>query len=534
MIDIVLDWIFGKRIQQETGRYLKELAAARTGPFRQQTDHLLRSLKHSDGGTVVIGTAPWGQEVALPLADILEAFALVGGATGSGKSHFGLLLFEKLLQAYLDRRRMFSIGALDGKGDFFKGSLFLISKLERTHPALAQQLRDQLVLIDFTSRSLVTPYNLMARWPNTDPEIFAAKRADLIMDLLPGPDKLSLGASGVLRKLILLHSASNEPITKIADVVEDERLRAKLLARCRNPLLTAYFSRHFPRVPKASISAILRRMDALFACEGVRLAFDADSAPPDLARLQDEGKIVLINFFDQSIPRSVCRFLQALVFLDLTSAIFARQCPEVDYLWLCDEAQNFLATEQLREATSDIARTARTWHTRFIWFTQNVSTAVQDPRVLKILHTNIGWSLSLRGDPADCTFLKAALPVTGRRPRPQAHPFEQRSFYSEAEERTILFQEIASLPNRRAYLWLKCHGAQAIPITTADIFIPDGKQLEQAIAAIRDDPSVGMRLSRNEYERRIAERDPEGDEQPGDLGVRLRRTYQETRGQGEM
>ena len=534
MMQTLFECFFGKNIRQETGRYLRELADAQAVASRKKAEELLRKLNASNGPNIVVGTTPWGQQVAVPLAEIVKAFAIIGGATGSGKSSVGLLLIEAILRALIEQNGIkYGIGVLDAKGDLFRGVLFLITELERTNPRAAEQLRKRIAMLDFGLPDPVTSYNFSACWPGTDPDVFAAKRADLIMDLLPGPDKLSLGASGVLKKIILLHSASNEPITKIADVVEDEQFRTKLVARCRNPLLTAYFTRQFPHVPKATLGAILRRTDALFACEGVRLALGGDSAP-DFRRLQDDGKIVLINCCGKGIPRSVRRFLQALVYLDLTSAIFDRQCPDVDFLWLCDEAQTFFATEQLREATSEVACTARTWHTHFIWFTQNFSTAVQDPRILKILHTNVGWSLSLRGDPADNAFLKAALPVTGRRLRPQEHPFTERSFYSEAEERAIVFEEIACLPKRSAYFWLKNRAAAALRIETAHISIPEGKQLERAICAIRSDPSVGMRLSRKEYDRLVEKRDAEWAEGPGDLGARLKQAYQETRGQAQM
>ncbi len=533
---LIFEGLYGRRIRRESGKYLRELATSQVAASRRNADELVRSLKANSDQTVAIGTTPWGHKVQVPLAEIVKAFGLVGGATESGKSSVGLLLVQAILKVLTERQdKKYGLGILDAKGDLFRGALFLFSELERTHPQAAQELRERMCIINFAPGhgEPLSPYNVLARWPGIPADVFAAQRGDLFLGLLPGPDKLNLGASGVLKRMNWLLTESSEPITRIVDVVEDERFRTRLLARCRNPLLTAYFARQYPRVPKATFGAILRRLDALVSCESVQRVLSGDSAP-DFRRLQDEGKIVLINCSGQGVPQSVRRFLQSLVFLDLTSAVFARQETDVDFVWFCDEAQQFLATEQLREATSEIACTARTWHTHFAWFTQNVSTAVQDPRVLKILHTNIGWSLTLRSDPADCVHLKAALPLTGRRPRPQSHPFAEHSFYSEAEERAIIFEEIASLPNRSAYLWLKKRAAQALPIRTADMRIPESKELRRVIADTLNNPAIGMRLSYSEYDRRIAEReaqwDCEGSEPGGDLAGRLKRAYQENRG----
>src|SRR2546427_7994820 len=144
---------------------------------------------------------------------------------------------------------------------------------------------------------------------------------------------------------------------------------------------------------------------------------------PDFRRFQDEGKIVLLNCFGENISRGVRRLLQALVLSDIRQAVFARRQKDISYLWLCDEAQNFFLTEKERDNMTDLLTMSRSFGAYFVFLTQNMSTAVQDPRMLKILYTNIRWSFSMRGEPGDCAFLKAVLPVTGRALRPQASPF---------------------------------------------------------------------------------------------------------------
>jgi len=150
--------------------------------------------------------------------------------------------------------------------------------------------------------------------------------------------------------------------------------------------------------------------------------------------------------------------------------------------------------------------------------------------MLSVIHTNIRWTFSMRGEPCDCAFLKPALPVTGRRVRPQANPFAEKSFYPVAEERTLALDEIGRLPDRVGYLWFKARAAEAIKMRTRELTIPQGRELELATLPLRRDPSIGMRHARGEYDRLIAERDHEWREEKGGLGANLAQAYQRTRG----
>ena len=139
----------------------------------------------------------------------------------------------------------------------------------------------------------------------------------------------------------------------------------------------------------------------------------------------------------------------------------------------------------------------------------------------------------MRGNPSDCAFLKPALPVTGRMVRPQVDPFAPKSFYSISEERAILLDAIAHLPDRVGYFWLKARSRQAIRIRTSDLSIPQGSALERLILPLRRDPSIGKRLSCKEYERQIADRDRQWlGEADASMGETLKKAYR--RGRGEQ
>jgi hypothetical protein len=189
-------------------------------------------------------------------------------------------------------------------------------------------------------------------------------------------------------------------------------------------------------------------------------------------------------------------------------------------LWCADEAQNFFLTKQQQDDMADVLTMARSFGSFFYFLCQNLTTAVPDARILEQLHTNIRWSLTLRGTPRDAQFLRPALPVTGRLQRPDPHPYRERTTYSTEEERSILLDGIAHLPDGLGYLWLKTRSAEAIKLRTARIELPQGESFRNMVAELRKQPGFGGRVSRQSYEKQIRERDqkwlglPEGAEEP--------------------
>lgn len=532
MMGWVLDRFLGRKLDAETERYLRQLALAPVVSSRQNATELLSRVRAEPGPKVTLGETLWGEPVTVPLGEILRAYLVVTGGTGSGKSMFALGVIRALIDLMPYERTM-GFGLVDPKGDLYRGTLYLLGKrlehLARHDPGAWRALRERVVIYDFSSRDPVSPYNILAPWPDAEPDFFASNRADLLLDLLPGPDKLSLGGTGVLHKLLLLLSEFGLPITHLNEVLHDDPLRKRLIARSRNDTVKRYFTRQFAGEPKPTIDAIARRMEALFASEGVRLALSGTTAP-DFRLFQDEGRIILVNAFGESISRSVRRLLQALILSDLRQSTFARRSNERPYLWFADEGQNFFMTEKLRENAAELVTTSRSFGTHVAFITQNMSTAVPDARIVKNLTTNMRWSFSMRGDPADCEFLKSALPVTGRRVRPQANPFAEETYYSLAEERAMALDEIARLPDRVGWLWLKARSAEAVKIRTQELVIPQGPELERATLPFSRDPTFGQRISRKEYDRLVAERDREWAEEDGGLGASLEEAYQRTRG----
>jgi hypothetical protein len=136
----------------------------------------------------------------------------------------------------------------------------------------------------------------------------------------------------------------------------------------------------------------------------------------------------------------------------------------------------------------------------------------------------------MRGEPGDCSFLRAALPVSGRKRKPQNNPFEEPAFYTLNEERAMALDEIANLPDRTGYLWLKSRSQEALRVTVPTLSVPQGPELAAAVGPLRRDPTFGARLSRKEHEQKVAARDKEWFLEPeADLGATLAGTYRRVR-----
>lgn len=506
----LLDQFLGRKLAAATDRYVRGLAQEPALASRRNTAELIQCLNANAGPKVLLGETSWGEPVNVPLAELVQSHGLITGSSGSGKTMVALLIVSRLLETAQEYPAGFAV--VDGaKCDLFLGTLYLIQRrleeLAKCEPTAASRLRRRVRIIDFAAPEAITPFNILARWPGVEAEAFASHQVDLLLDVVPDGDALKLAAAP-LKSLVQILS---EPeigmsVIDLIRAVDDELFLIDILARCRDRALVGTLRRQLATVSKSTRSALRRRLEALVSSKSVARMLAGRTAP-DFCRLQDDGCYVVVNCAGPNISGRLTRFLNTLVVSNFCRSIFARRRPEMPFLLIADEAQDLLGSSVMREHLGDAGRLARGYGTHLCLITQNLSASVPDARLLSLLHTNARWTWSGRGDPADCAFLKPVLPATGRRPRPKLNPFEETRFYSVSEENGILLEEVANLPNRTGYFWLKGRSSETIQIRTQDLDIPQGRELELATLAIRRDPTIGMRVSRKEYERQVAEQD---------------------------
>jgi hypothetical protein len=536
----ILDKVFGKRMWRDMQKHLNEMVTAPGRAARDQASTMLRVLAARPGPHVTLGETEWHEEIRIPVIDLLRLHALITGGSGSGKTMAMLLIINAMLEAGEDFRAGWAV--VDGaKSDLFLGTLYLIKRrleeLAASDPAAASRLRRRVRIIDFAApATTITPFNLLARWPNAEPDSFASHQVELLLDVLPNGDALKLAAAP-LKTLVQILSAPEVGMSVIdlIRVLDDEEYLNEVLVRCHDAALVGTLNRQLRTVSRSTRAALRRRLEVLVSPASVARMLAGKTAP-DFRRFQDEGCFVAVNCSGPNISGGLSQFLNTLVVSNFCRSVYARRHPDVPFVVIADESQHLFSSVIMREHLSDAGRLSRRYGTHFWFITQNLSASVPDARLLRLLHTNVGWTWSGRGDPMDCAFLKPVIPVTGRKPRPKREQFEETRFYTDAEERTLLLEEIGNLPNRTGYIWLKGQSADAMKVRTADLDIPQGAELEKAVLQIRNDATIGQRVSRKEYDRSLDDRQRDGRSarNHADSDTTLQEAYRRARANSEQ
>src|SRR3989442_4286491 len=498
----VLEKLYGRRLAEETQAHLAEVAGRQTRATRDRASTVLRAVRQERVPTVILGQTEWNDPVELPLEHLIKAHAIMTGGTGSGKTMAALLVVDAIL-----RSPEFAFGVLHAKGELFERTLFLIARLLDDLPEHeAARLQERIVIVDLSSPDPLSSYNIAGCWSGSDLDFFATSRVGTFQELLPAGDGLTLRGGAIVKNVLVLLAEHRLPFSYFDRVLSSEPFRATLLARSQQVDVRDYFRFHFTNEGRATIAAVRARIvSSLLSSLSLKLALSGETAP-DFRRLQDEGKIVLINCAGPNISRPVARTLQALFLSDIRQAVFSRQ-RKGPYLWICDEAQNFFRTRQLRENMVELLTQSRSFGSFFLYLTQNLTTAVQESEMLETLHTNIRWSVSMRGTAKDGAFLKDALPSTGRMPKPRLKPYAPAEFYSHAEERSILLSGLAHLPDRTGWLWLKSETGDAMKMRTRTLDLPPGDEFKEMVNRVRANPRIEGRMSCVEFFAEVACRD---------------------------
>jgi len=456
-----------KKIRRETNLVLQEytqLAQRQQRELQQQIKKLSCRLPSA----VRLGTTNEGQLVAMPLQEVF-AHALILGASGAGKSYYGLGLLNQILK---QRNHSQSFGILDAKGELFEKTVhYLQAYLYRLEPAAREAVKKKIIVIDFSNDNLITPYNILARKEFLADELMIANRIDTISEQFSGLADLSVRMRMILKYLFLLMVELDLPLSCFDQLCADPVLLGCLVERSKNPAVHDYFASRFEGEGRSTLLALRQRIDALLISEGVRSSLSASSAP-DFSALQDQGFIILINTAGRNITRGISELLQGLILSDIKQSVFRRANPSTKFLWFCDEAQNLYKSSTNREHMVDLLTMGRSFGSFFVLLTQSLTSAVRDQDVLNSLMANVRWVVMLRSTLRDAELIAPAIPVAGNRTKLQRHPFEPAKYMTEGEELRARLKEITKLPDRQGYCWLKAHLNTAVPITTPLVPLP--------------------------------------------------------------
>jgi hypothetical protein len=461
--------LFQKRLKSETKRALQDLSS---NAQRQQEVITRELLKLTDGEDSLFefGTADGNQSVSLRPNDFIS-HALIGGASGSGKSYLVLNFICQLLNLS-SASLPISFAILDPKRELFEKTLtYIYALLYRLKPEERERFKKKIVIIDFANTENVAAYNILARQPYQADEIMIANRLDTIGEQFSGLSEFSVRMRLSLKYFLLLMTESHLPLPFFESLCTNPLLLQALVMRSSNLQVKDYFLHRFDDESKATLLAVRQRIDSLLISEGVRLSLSAATAP-DLTSLQDEGAIILITTAGSGISRGVSQMLQSLLLSDLRQSVFRRTNPQQKTLWFIDEAQEVYKSAVNKEHMVDLLTMARSFGSYLCLVTQSLTSAIRDADVLNSIITNIRWAVMLRSTLRDAELMAPGIPLTGNLAKPNHNPFEPVKYQTESEELKVRLKEMTKLPDRLAYCWLKAFTSHAIKITTPQVPAP--------------------------------------------------------------
>jgi hypothetical protein len=458
-----------KTIQRETKLALQDLS----GNARRQQEAITRELlKLTEGveSSIQFGTTNNGQSVALRPNDF-ASHAVIGGASGSGKSFLVLNFICQLLNLFLPLLTI-NFAILDPKRELFEKTLeYVYALLYRLEPEERELFKKKIVIIDFADTENVASYNILSRQPHQADEIMIANRLDTLGEQFAGLSEFSVRMRLILKYFLLLMTEFNLPLPFFERLCTDPLLLQALVARSTNPQVKNYFLHRFDDESKATLLAVRQRIDSLFVSEGVRLSLSAATAP-DFTDFQDTGAIILITTAGRGISRGVSQMLQSLLLSDIKQSVFRRGNPQQKTLWFIDEAQEVYKSSVNKEIMVDLLTMARSFGSYLCLVTQSLTSAIRDADVLNSINANIRWAVMLRSTLRDAELIAPGIPLTGRIAKPSHNPYEPVKYMTESEELKVWLKEMTKLSDRTAYCWLKAFTSQAMKITTPRVPAP--------------------------------------------------------------
>jgi hypothetical protein len=447
-------------LHQVGGRWLRQAARAevrvgreRINEARSADERLLRAGPGNAGMTVSPGATESGNRLCIPIRHFL-GHGIIAGATGSGKTRAALLLMRQVLDIASNDQSC-GFGIIDLKGEFFAHALEVCRRRRSGGPAVH--------ILDLSHRAAVIPYDLLTPQRNESPSDLIARRMETLGDLL-GETDLSLRMHRMLRFLLTLLVENELSFSALDYLLEVPTTAAVLAAKSKYDRVKRYFAGDFLKEQSVTLPAVRYRLDPLLTPDSVRLSLSAGEQF-DFGKAMDSGGIILVNLSGAGVHSA--RIFQSLILSDLRQAIFSRRNPERPFLWFCDEAQLLFDRRFDKANLATIFSLSRSFGVHLTLITQSLRSAIGDGEFFQNLETNFRWLLLLRSGVNDASILKPGLRSTGvvRRGVSGGQPV----YLSPDQELQYNLKEIANLPAREGYLWMRGTGARAVRITTHDV-----------------------------------------------------------------
>lgn len=411
---------------------------ARNAGAHARRQAFLRGLRAVPGdGKVLLGRAQANegaiQWCGMPLSEWCAMHLGISGATGTGKS------FMIAAQLYQLITRGVPVILTDMKSELADLLLNVVvpAVIARGKPELLDRVR------------VVRPFEA-GRVPLlrlTEPEPRVSRQIQS-MNIAQGLSESVGEGLGVRMLRAILPMAGlavecNLPLPVLTDWLRQPELFARAAASSSDPIVRAYALHELPRENRSSLDALRARLDLLFHLPEVR---EALSAPRCLSF--DECLNSGVTILDFGSPpggaEDAMKFIAGPVAGRLGRAILSREMSDdtPPTVVVFEEFQQLLGSYQIEmfKRLLALCRFKRV----SLWFSnqQPAQIAEADRTLLRILRTNLGAECIFRSSVEDARTLADGLTQRG-------------TDETLAQARGRMIEEIATLPKRAFFLWLR-------------------------------------------------------------------------------
>jgi hypothetical protein len=328
-----------------------------------------------------------------------------------------------------------------------KGELAALLR-ETVVPALVAQGRsdlvDQIRIVDPFDPTRVPLLRLTQAEPRVSPRIQSLNIATALGEAVGHSHGVRMQRA--LLPTVGLAVERNLPLPVILDWLRDPQRFARDAASSSDGAIRAYAIHELPRENRSSLDAMRARLDLVFHLDEVRAALSAPSCI-DFHTCLDRGLTVFDFGTAPGGAEEAMRFIAAPILGRLSRAILSRDvaASTPSCVVLFEEFQELLGHHQVEQFKRllSLCRFKRV----ALWFsTQSAArVAAVDPTLLKVLRTNLGAEMIFRSSIEDARVLSEGL-TAGSKDE------------SMSQARARFIQEMASLPRRECFLWLKSEG----------------------------------------------------------------------------
>jgi hypothetical protein len=477
----------------ESEATLFENDRARANTFE---DQLIANFQSREPGAVTLGTAAEGDWPVCLSQQSLAGHIGIWGPSGSGKSYLLALILRHLLRSGM---RRFVVA--DPKSETIALAKKAIVDFAHTLPSTeADALLGKVVCMDLFGAITLPRLQVLAPEEGLDPEQHAFTIANLVTN------ELDNGGLGVRQEVIFFKVIealirAELPLTVLPLALETPELLEALAEKHSPPDFFRLVAARLRKESRDRILGLVNRSDRLLRTNSVRLALGGSNERVDFAKLLDDH-ITLIDLAPPQGSPDVGKFLAGLIWLELNRAIRRRANGAAPAFVCVDEWPTFLAAggTHLADTFEDLLRLARSKGVFLSVLSQDLASVAKVSRsIVEVVKSNLHLHFVFRA--MDSSSWDFALPVTGRRRRPPAAPWEDAKpgFLDHSAELTALRDGLAKLPDRHCYLVDRRTGLPGLLLRTADLTLNASTSEIRALEARAAQSDIVANVATLEY-----------------------------------